>query len=95
MSQFIHDLFATSAGWKLILVGNGIGFLFAVAALAISVWPNIIPPDISFRAASSPPQSQGFTLVGALVVIPLILMYTAWSYYVFRGKVRPQDTGYH
>jgi len=63
--------------------------------LAISLWPNIIPPGISFWAAASPPQSQGFTLVGALLVIPMILMYTAWSYYVFRGKVRPQDSGYH
>ena len=63
--------------------------------LAISLWPNIIPPDVSFWAASSPPQSQGFALVGALLVIPMILMYTAWSYYVFRGKVRPQDSGYH
>jgi cytochrome d ubiquinol oxidase subunit II len=65
------------------------------AALGISIWPNVIPPGIGFREASSPAQSQGFTLVGALVVIPLILTYTAWSYYVFRGKVRPQDTGYH
>jgi cytochrome d ubiquinol oxidase subunit II len=33
-------------------------------------------------------------LVGALLIIPLILMYTAWSYYVFRGKVSAED-GYH
>ena len=37
IGQFVHDLFATSAGWKLILVGNGVGFLFAVAVLMISV----------------------------------------------------------
>lgn len=77
-------------------------FIFTLAlifvgytALAISLWPNIIPPSISFWAAASPPQSQGFALVGALLVIPFILMYTAWSYYVFRGKVRPHDSGYH
>ena len=35
----------------------------------------------------SPPQSLGFALVGALFIIPFILGYTAWSYYVFRGKV--------
>ena len=64
------------------------------SGLGISVWPNIIPPDISIWEASGPPQSQGFTLVGALLIIPLILMYTAWSYYVFRGKVRAED-GYH
>lgn len=64
------------------------------SGLGISIWPNLIPPDISFRAASSPPQSQGFMLVGALFIIPLILVYTFWSYYVFRGKVKPEH-GYH
>src|SRR3546814_9341805 len=50
------------------------------SGLGISVWPNIIPPDISIWEASGPPQSQGFALVGALLILPLILMYTAWSY---------------
>lgn len=63
--------------------------------LAISGWPNILPPDISIWEAAAPPQSLGFALVGALVIIPIILMYTAFSYYVFRGKVRPGDDGYH
>jgi len=44
--------------------------------------------------AASPPESMGFTLVGALFVIPFILMYTSWSYYVFRGKVRAGE-GYN
>jgi cytochrome d ubiquinol oxidase subunit II len=58
------------------------------------VWPHIIPPDVSFRDAAAPPQSQGFVLVGALLIIPVILMYTAWAYYVFRGKVTGSE-GYH
>lgn len=62
--------------------------------LAISIWPNIIPPSISIWQAASPPQSMGFTLVGALFIIPFILAYTSWSYYVFRGKVRTGE-GYH
>ncbi|HEX5677694.1 MAG TPA: cytochrome d ubiquinol oxidase subunit II [Alcanivorax sp.] len=64
------------------------------AGLAISGWPNILPPDISIWEAAAPPQSLGFALVGALLIIPFILMYTAFAYYVFRGKVRPGD-GYH
>jgi len=64
------------------------------SGLGISIWPNIIPPDITIWQASAPPQSQGFILVGALFIIPLILGYTAWSYYVFRGKVLESD-GYH
>jgi cytochrome d ubiquinol oxidase subunit II len=61
----------------------------------ISLWPNIIPPDISIWEASSPPQSQGFTLVGTLIIIPIILGYTIWAYYVFRGKVKHGDEFYH
>ena len=64
------------------------------SGLGISVWPHIIPPDISIWEASGPPQSQGFALVGALLIIPIILMYTGWAYYIFRGKVRPGE-GYH
>ena len=64
------------------------------SGLGISLWPNVIPPSISIWDAAAPPQSQGFMLVGALFIIPFILMYTAWSYYVFRGKVRVED-GYH
>jgi cytochrome d ubiquinol oxidase subunit II len=62
--------------------------------LAISLWPNIIPPAISIREAAAPPQSMGFALVGALFVIPFILAYTAMSYYIFRGKVKAGE-GYH
>ncbi|QAV24847.1 cytochrome d ubiquinol oxidase subunit II [Proteus hauseri] len=63
------------------------------AGLGISIWPNIIPPAISFVDASAPPESQGFMLVGALFIIPIILVYTFWSYYVFRGKTH--EEGYH
>ena len=64
------------------------------SGLGISLWPNIVPPSISIWDASSPPQSQGFILVGTLFIIPIILVYTFWSYYVFRGKVTHED-GYH
>ncbi|MGH8434699.1 MAG: cytochrome d ubiquinol oxidase subunit II [Pseudomonas sp.] len=64
------------------------------SGLGISLWPHIIPPSVTIWQAAAPPQSQGFILVGALFIIPFILMYTAWSYYVFRGKVTHED-GYH
>ncbi len=64
------------------------------SGLGISLWPYIIPPSVTIWEAAAPPQSQGFMLVGALMIIPFILMYTAWSYYVFRGKVT-EDDGYH
>jgi len=64
------------------------------SGLGISLWPNVIPPNISIWAAAGPPQSLGFALVGALLIIPVILMYTAFSYWVFRGKVGAEDA-YH
>jgi cytochrome bd ubiquinol oxidase subunit II len=68
--------------------------LLGYSGFAISLWPNIIPPSVSIRDAAAPPESMGFTLVGALLIIPVILAYTAWSYFVFRGKVKPGE-GYH
>ena len=64
------------------------------SGLGISLWPNIIPPSISIWDAAAPAQSQGFMLVGTLFILPFILGYTFWSYYVFRGKVT-HDDGYH
>ena len=64
------------------------------SGLAISLWPHIIPPGISFRDAAAPAASQAFAVVGAVVIIPFILAYTGWAYYVFRGKVTGTE-GYH
>ena len=64
------------------------------SGLGISIWPYVVPPSITLWDAAAPPQSQGFTLVGALLIIPMILGYTGWSYYVFRGKVDAPH-GYH
>ncbi|MEO3738821.1 cytochrome d ubiquinol oxidase subunit II [Enterobacter sp. AG5470] len=72
-----------------------LGLIFlGFSGLGISIWPHIIPPDITLWQAAAPAQSQGFMLVGALLIIPIILIYTLWSYYVFRGKVQPGE-GYH
>jgi cytochrome d ubiquinol oxidase subunit II len=71
----------------------GLVFL-GYTGLGISIWPYIIPPAITVWDAAAPPQSQAFMLVGALIIIPIILGYTAWSYYVFRGKVT-HEHGYH
>ena len=75
------------------LLTLGLVFL-GYSGLGISLWPYIIPPSIDIRAAAGPDQSLGFALVGALFILPVILMYTAWGYWVFRGKVRAGE-GYH
>jgi cytochrome bd ubiquinol oxidase subunit II len=69
-------------------------FALSYAGLGISMWPYIVPQSITIWQAASPANSQVFMLFGVAVLVPLILGYTAWAYWVFRGKVRPEH-GYH
>ena len=67
-------------------------FGLTLAGLGVSIWP-VIPGRVTIWEAASPHSSQLFMLVGAAILIPMILAYTAWSYWVFRGKVG--EDGYH
>jgi cytochrome d ubiquinol oxidase subunit II len=78
--------------WLPFLLTLGL-FLLSMIGLGISIWPDVIPGRVTIWDAAAPHSSQAFMLVGALVLIPLILAYTAWSYWVFRGKVG--EEGYH
>jgi cytochrome bd ubiquinol oxidase subunit II len=69
-------------------------FALSYAGLGVSMYPYIVPQSITIWQAASPASSQIFMLVGVSVLIPLILGYTAWAYWVFRGKVRAGG-GYH
>ena len=69
-------------------------FLFTYLGLLVSRWPYVVPPDYTVWDAASAPESQLFLLVGVLFVVPVVLAYTAWTYWVFRGKVRAGE-GYH
>jgi cytochrome d ubiquinol oxidase subunit II len=68
-------------------------FALSFVGLGISMYPYLIPNSITFEIAAAPASSQAFMLVGAAILVPLILAYTAWSYWVFRGKVGHE--GYH
>jgi cytochrome d ubiquinol oxidase subunit II len=75
-------------------------FLYALAlfalsfmGLAISIWPDVVPGRVTIWQAAAPLRSQLFMLAGAAVLVPVILAYTAWAYWVFRGKVGAE--GYH
>ena len=69
-------------------------FVLSYVGLGVSFYPNLVPPSLTIAEAAAPDSSLKFLLVGAVVLIPMILAYTAYSYWVFRGKVRPED-GYH
>jgi cytochrome d ubiquinol oxidase subunit II len=68
-------------------------FLLGMIGLGISIWPYAIPQSVTIWDAAAPARSQWFMLVGVGLVMPLILAYTGWAYWVFRGKVG--DHGYH
>ncbi len=69
-------------------------FVLSYLGLGISFFPYIVPPAMTIWEAAAPDESLLFLLVGAAVLIPLILAYTAYAYWVFRGKVDPSE-GYH
>jgi cytochrome bd ubiquinol oxidase subunit II len=68
-------------------------FALSMMGLAISIYPDVIPGRVSIWEAAAPERSQIFMLVGASVLVPVILGYTIWAYWVFRGKV--DEAGYH
>jgi cytochrome bd ubiquinol oxidase subunit II len=69
-------------------------FVLCYAGLGISLYPHIVPPSVTIWAAAAPDKSLAFLLAGSVVLMPAILAYTAYSYWVFRGKVDIQR-GYH
>ncbi|SDU31389.1 cytochrome d ubiquinol oxidase subunit II [Halopseudomonas salegens] len=69
-------------------------FVFTYLGLLVTKWPYVVPPNHTLWDAASAPESQLFLLLGVLFVIPIVLTYTAWTYWVFRGKIKAGD-GYH
>lgn len=68
-------------------------FFLAFSGLIFSLWPYAAPPTITLRDAAAP-MSHEFLMIGTAFILPVLLLYVFWSYWVFRGKVR-HDTGYH
>ncbi|UUL83006.1 cytochrome d ubiquinol oxidase subunit II [Sphingomonas sp. S1-29] len=68
-------------------------FALSFVGLGISMFPYIVPDSVTIWQAAAPESSQLFMLAGAAVLVPVILIYTGWAYWVFRGKVGTE--GYH
>lgn len=79
-------------GWPF-LITLGL-FVVSFAGLGYSMFPYIVPVEVTIWEAAAPENSQMFMLVGAAVLIPIILAYTGYAYWVFRGKIDPNE-GYH
>ncbi|MGL4226639.1 MAG: cytochrome d ubiquinol oxidase subunit II, partial [Rickettsia sp.] len=61
-------------------------FLLGYLGLAISIWPYIVPYKVTLETAAAAPESQSLLLIGAVIFLPVILGYTFYCYYIFRGK---------
>jgi cytochrome d ubiquinol oxidase subunit II len=68
-------------------------FLLGMAGLGVTIWPYVVPDALTIWQAAAPERSQVFMLIGVAITMPLILIYTGWAYWVFRGKVGAE--GYH
>ena len=69
-------------------------FLLGYFGLLISSFPYLVPPSLSIWQAAAPPPTQVFMLVGTLVMLPIILGYVIFVYWIFSGKLR-EGEGYH
>ena len=69
-------------------------FVVSFIGIGISFYPMMVPPALTIQQAAAPDSSLLFALVGTVILVPMILAYTAYAYWVFRGKVDP-DAGYH
>tara|TARA_R110002126_G_scaffold269639_1_gene413372 strand:+ start:789 stop:1793 length:1005 start_codon:yes stop_codon:yes gene_type:complete len=69
-------------------------FVISFIGIGISFYPNIVPPSLTIWQAAAPDESLSFALVGTAILLPIILFYTGYAYWVFHGKVDPEE-GYH
>jgi cytochrome d ubiquinol oxidase subunit II len=76
------------------LLGAYLVFLSGYIGLAVGFFPNIVPYDLDFRAAANADNALSLMLVGVAILLPAILGYTVWVYWLFRGKVGTH-AGYH
>ena len=68
-------------------------FALSYIGITVSLYPMIVPYHFTLWEAASSARTQAFLLVGTLFLLPIILVYSSWSYWVFRGKIRA-DPGY-
>ncbi len=64
-------------------------FALGYVGIGISLWPHIVPPGLTVYAAAAPETSQRFVLVALTFSLPMVMIYTAYAYWVFRGKIKP------
>jgi cytochrome bd ubiquinol oxidase subunit II len=85
-----HDLHAQKE-FRPFFLAQGL-FLMNYIGLGISLWPWAVPYDVTFWQAAAAPESQSLLLIGTVIMLPVILTYTGYCYYIFRGKTSHETT---
>ncbi len=67
-------------------------FFMGYIGIGISFWPWIVPFEVTFEQAAAAPESLSLLLVGTVIMLPIILAYTGYCYYLFRGKASHEHT---
>lgn len=81
-------------GWDMVPFCCAIGLFFlSYSGLLISRWPYVAPPSVTLWDAAAAPLSQQFLAIGTMFLLPILVLYVIWSYWIFRGKVRG-EVGY-
>jgi cytochrome d ubiquinol oxidase subunit II len=93
LALYAWQAFGKDSDLRAFLASIGL-FALSFIGVAVSLWPMIVPGHYTLWEAASPESSQAFLLAGTLFLLPVVLFYTAWSYWVFRGKVT-SASGYH
>jgi cytochrome d ubiquinol oxidase subunit II len=69
-------------------------FLSGFLGLAVGFFPYVVPYVFSYEEAAAADNALALMLGGTAFILPLVLGYTVWVYWIFRGKVAP-DAQYH
>lgn len=85
MFYIYYRILESRHDWAPFAIGMVI-FLLGFLGLGASLWPYVVPFEITLADAASAPESLSLLLAGAVIMLPVVLGYTAWCHYIFRGK---------
>jgi cytochrome d ubiquinol oxidase subunit II len=79
----------------LAFLGALVVFLSGYLGLAAGFFPYVAPYQMTYRDAANPDNTLGLLLGGAAFLLPAIVGYSLWVYWIFRGKIGPEGALYH
>jgi cytochrome d ubiquinol oxidase subunit II len=85
MFGFIWRDLHTDREYRPFILSVGV-FFTGYLGLGISLWPWLVPFSVTYRQAAAVAESQSLLLVGTAIMLPVVLGYTIFCYYIFRGK---------